>query len=132
MVSRPARRLGWLISGGADSVCLLHVLRELEYRIAVLHLNHGLRGAESDEDEAFVAGMAGRLGLPMIAKRVNLDRGGNLEESAREARQVFYAKRSRTKGRLRRGCVTRAPIRRRRCSFASCVGGDGGPRRILR
>jgi len=91
MVS-PGQTVGVAVSGGADSVCLLHVLRELEYRIAVLHLNHGLRGAESDEDEAFVAGMAGQLGLPMIARRVNLeDRGGNLEESARAARQAFYA-----------------------------------------
>lgn len=90
MVS-PGQTVGVAVSGGADSVCLLHVLRELQYPLAVLHLNHGLRGAESDEDEAFVARMAGQLGLSMIAQRANLEDRGNLEESARAARQAFYA-----------------------------------------
>jgi tRNA(Ile)-lysidine synthase len=39
-----------LVSGGADSTCLWHVLRELGYRVSALHVNHALRGAESDED----------------------------------------------------------------------------------
>jgi tRNA(Ile)-lysidine synthase len=39
-----------LVSGGADSTCLWHALRELGYRVSALHVNHGLRGAESDED----------------------------------------------------------------------------------
>jgi tRNA(Ile)-lysidine synthase len=42
-----------LVSGGADSTCLWHALRELGYRVAALHVNHGLRGAESDEDARF-------------------------------------------------------------------------------
>ena len=55
----PGQRVGVAVSGGADSVCLLHVLRgtgaALEpARCAVLHLNHGLRGEESREDAAFV------------------------------------------------------------------------------
>ena len=44
-----------LVSGGADSTCLHHVLRELGYRVSALHVDHGLRGAESDEDAAFCA-----------------------------------------------------------------------------
>src|SRR5579863_5965152 len=44
-----------LVSGGADSCCLVGVLGELGYRVSALHVNHGLRGAESDEDAAFCA-----------------------------------------------------------------------------
>ena len=39
-----------LVSGGADSTCLFHTLRELGYAVSALHVDHGLRGAESDED----------------------------------------------------------------------------------
>ncbi len=42
-----------LVSGGADSTCLWHALRALGYRVSALHVNHGLRGAESDEDARF-------------------------------------------------------------------------------
>ena len=42
-----------LVSGGADSTCLWHVLRMLGYRVSAVHVNHGLRGAESDEDARF-------------------------------------------------------------------------------
>jgi tRNA(Ile)-lysidine synthetase-like protein len=42
-----------LVSGGADSTCLYHVLAELGYRVSALHVDHGLRGAESDEDAAW-------------------------------------------------------------------------------
>ena len=42
-----------LVSGGADSTCLWHVLGKLGYRVAALHVNHQLRGAESDEDARF-------------------------------------------------------------------------------
>jgi tRNA(Ile)-lysidine synthase len=42
-----------LVSGGPDSTCLWHVLQALGYRVGALHVNHGLRGAESDEDARF-------------------------------------------------------------------------------
>src|SRR3989442_12200963 len=42
-----------LVSGGADSTCAWHVLRELGYRVSALHVNHGLRGSEADEDARF-------------------------------------------------------------------------------
>lgn len=56
------------VSGGADSVCLLHVLRQLagkfELRLHVAHFNHCLRGAESYADARLVAELADRLHLP--------------------------------------------------------------------
>jgi tRNA(Ile)-lysidine synthase len=44
-----------LVSGGADSTCLWHVLRELGYRVTAVHVNHRLRGDESEEDARFCA-----------------------------------------------------------------------------
>ncbi len=88
------------VSGGADSVCLLHVLRELSlkknFRLQVIHVEHGIRGAESEEDMAFVRDLCGSLGLPFYAERLDvpklaLQTGRTLEEAAREARySVFY------------------------------------------
>jgi tRNA(Ile)-lysidine synthase len=48
-----------LVSGGADSTALWHVLGELGYRVSTLHVNHGLRGAESDEDARFCRDVLG-------------------------------------------------------------------------
>lgn len=90
-------RVGVAVSGGADSVCLLHILREIAPSVAlsltVLHLNHQLRGLESDEDGAFVASLAASLGLPAIVECADIQSaGGNLEEAGREARGAFYRK----------------------------------------
>jgi tRNA(Ile)-lysidine synthase len=49
----PAGEVTVLVSGGADSTCLWHVLRGLGYAVSALHVAHGLRGAESDEDARF-------------------------------------------------------------------------------
>ncbi len=46
----PGGEVCCLVSGGADSTCLWHVLGALGYRVSAVHVNHGLRGAESDED----------------------------------------------------------------------------------
>src|SRR6478735_12607941 len=48
-----------LVSGGADSTCLWHALRALGYRVSALHVNHGLRGEESDEDARFCRDVLG-------------------------------------------------------------------------
>lgn len=48
-----------LVSGGADSTCLWHVLGALGYRVSAVHVNHGLRGDESDEDARFCADVLG-------------------------------------------------------------------------
>jgi tRNA(Ile)-lysidine synthetase-like protein len=49
----PGGEVTCLVSGGADSTCLWHALRELGYRVSALHVNHGLRGEESEADAAF-------------------------------------------------------------------------------
>jgi tRNA(Ile)-lysidine synthase len=87
------------LSGGPDSVALLHALRELEpgfgYRLAAAHLNHRLRGAESDRDEAFVRQLCSTLRVELLVEQANnldpaLDAAApNLEERAREARYAF-------------------------------------------
>src|SRR5262245_42004593 len=51
------------VSGGADSTALLLALRELGYEIGAAHLNHGLRGAQSDEDQRFVQELSRELGV---------------------------------------------------------------------
>ena len=56
------------VSGGPDSVCLLHILAklqtELDIELRIAHLDHQLRGAESAADAQYVADLAHRLGIP--------------------------------------------------------------------
>ena len=77
------------VSGGADSVCLLLVLTELGYEVGAAHLNHSLRGAESDADEEFTRNLAERLGTVFFSKRVSLGKG-NLEAAGRAERKEFF------------------------------------------
>ena len=104
------------VSGGADSVCLALVLNELGLDVAVAHVNHGLRGAESDTDEEFTKELAGTLGVPFFATKVALSGpapaasalwlsrrplpGGeaNLEAAGREARRQFFIETARRRG----------------------------------
>jgi tRNA(Ile)-lysidine synthase len=51
----PRGEVTCLVSGGADSTCLWHVLGELGYRVSAVHVNHGLRGTESEADARFCA-----------------------------------------------------------------------------
>ncbi len=86
------------VSGGADSLCLLHVLRELQprwgYRLHVGHLHHGLRGDEATADAAFVEAVCRAWGIPVTVAQVNaaaLAREARLsvEEAGRQARYAF-------------------------------------------
>lgn len=92
---QPGQRVGVAVSGGADSVCLLHVLLDLaprwSLRLSVLHLDHQLRGEESREDARFVAEMARQFGLQCHSGQARLTScEGNLEQAARDARQAFF------------------------------------------
>ncbi len=89
-------RVAVAVSGGPDSVCLLHVLLELaldlDLSLSVAHLNHQLRGAESDEDERFVAGLAARFGLRFYRASADISAAkDNLEQAGRRARRAFFA-----------------------------------------
>lgn len=88
------------VSGGPDSVALLCVLHRLKQQcypalsLHVAHLNHQLRGSESDEDEAFVQALAAQLGLPCACTRLDIkalarQQKRNCEEVAREQRYAF-------------------------------------------
>ena len=57
------------VSGGIDSVVMTHLFAQSSYRFAIAHVNFGLRGTESDEDERWVAALADRYGVPMHIRR---------------------------------------------------------------
>jgi len=86
-------------SGGPDSVALLHLLYQLrdkyKLQLYLAHVNHGLRGKDSDRDEKFVRRLAGELGIPLFVKRADVkkfakQKGLSLEEAARLVRYEFF------------------------------------------
>src|SRR5438445_635541 len=110
---RAGDRVGVGVSGGSDSVALLRILREVGpqqgIRLAVLHFNHGLRGADSEGDEEFVAALAAHFELPFFSAREDVAgvaraRHWNLEDAARRLRYTFFAARV-AEGRIDRVAV---------------------------
>ena len=88
------------VSGGIDSMVLLHLLHHLPVplhpRVAVLHFNHRLRGKESEEEERFVRCYCLREKIPCVVGRSRPWRSKeNLQERAREARYRFFQGQSR-------------------------------------
>ena len=81
-----------LVSGGADSTCLWHALRELGYRVSALHVDHGLRGAESEEDARYCREVLGAevVEAPPPARPT--------EDALRELRYSFARDRLRATG----------------------------------
>jgi len=86
----PGGELTCLVSGGTDSTCLWHVLRELGYGVSALHVNHGLRGEESEADARFCAE---QLGAEIVDGR-----GGTTEAELRDIRYSFATDRLRATG----------------------------------
>jgi tRNA(Ile)-lysidine synthase len=80
-----------LVSGGPDSTCLWHALAALGYRVSALHVNHGLRGAESEEDARFCAQALG-------AEVVDAPGAGLTEAGLRDLRYAVAAGRLRATG----------------------------------
>jgi tRNA(Ile)-lysidine synthase len=86
------------LSGGRDSMCLLHILLELApeygFSVACAHYNHRLRGGESDRDARFVKEYCARLGIPVYVgsgdvNAFSREKGLSVEEAARELRYAF-------------------------------------------
>lgn len=96
----PGKPLLIAVSGGPDSVCLLHVLSQirddLKLKLYAVHLNHQLRGEEAEADARYVEEMARRLNIPAIIESRNVLSYKNKyrlspEEAAREVRYTFFA-----------------------------------------
>ena len=97
------------ISGGPDSLALLHLMREVRDRshprlaLHVGHLHHGMRGAAADEDAQFVASEAARLGVDCTIARADVpalaaERRLGIEVAGREARYQFLTRLAKSLG----------------------------------
>ena len=98
---RAGDRVGIGVSGGADSVGLLRILLELRQEfgvvLSVVHLNHQLRGAESDADEQFVRDLAAHYDLEVFSERQDVkahaaEKKLSIETAARQLRYDFFAR----------------------------------------
>lgn len=82
------------VSGGRDSMVLLHLLKACGYAVSAAHLHHGLRGEEADRDQQFVKAYCKQENIPFYTARVNIgelarERGQSIEEAGREERRMF-------------------------------------------
>ena len=98
---RTGQRILVAVSGGVDSMVLLHLLHELAprhgWRLAAAHLNHQLRGRSSDADERLVRSTANKLRVPLVVGRAAVKdlarkQKVSLEMAARQARHSFLAR----------------------------------------
>lgn len=91
------------LSGGADSVALLLCLRELGAEVCACHLNHQLRGVESERDEHFCKSLCAQLDIPFYAEKADIRTRlhVSLETAAREARYAFFERAARQLGAVR-------------------------------
>ena len=83
------------LSGGADSVCLFHLLRIGGYRFCAAHINHNIRGNEANRDECFCRDLCKEYGIEFHSASLDVpamakEAGESLEEAARRARYAFF------------------------------------------
>lgn len=87
------------VSGGADSVCMLHILDSLKDLLGIelfcAHLNHGLRGETADRDQSFVKMLCEEMKIPFFSKTVDIaelaeNEKLSTEEAGRKARYAFF------------------------------------------
>lgn len=104
---QPHDRVLVAVSGGPDSVCLLTVLAELReagripgLQLHIAHINYGLRGSESEGDEAFVRELAARFRIPVTCEHAapGLHSGGSFQQQARDIRYAFFERVRREEG----------------------------------
>lgn len=97
------------LSGGADSVCLLRILQEIcpQYgaELDAVHVNHCIRGKESDRDEEFCRRLCGELGIDFKSARYDVpkyarERKLSMEEAARQLRYAFFEECLRSGGKI--------------------------------
>lgn len=91
---QPGEEVVCAVSGGADSVALLFALyllkEKLQIRLSAAHFNHHLRGAESDQDQAFVEDFCSRYDIPLYKGGAAVETGPRgLEAAARDARYGY-------------------------------------------
>ena len=88
------------LSGGADSVCLFHLLRELQeplgFSLLAVHVNHNLRGAEAGRDAAFAENLCREYDVPFYlyscpVEKIAKEKHLSTEEAGRAARQEVFA-----------------------------------------
>ena len=85
------------VSGGADSVVLARFFKELNYPFAIAHVNYGLRGEDSIQDQRFVENLAAELGVECFVHQSSpealaMSQGISLQMSARHMRYAFFEK----------------------------------------
>lgn len=100
----PGSKVLCAVSGGADSMCLLHMLSQREdIDLVAAHFNHQLRSRESDEDEAFVRNICTQWNIPFTAGQGDVlafarQKGFSTEEAARALRYDFLEKAAQAEG----------------------------------
>lgn len=92
---QPGDSVTCAVSGGADSMALLWAMYLLKDQLGIVlraaHYNHGLRGEESDRDEAFVRDFCDRFDIPLAVEKGTVQAGKKgLEAAARDARYTFF------------------------------------------
>lgn len=90
----PGAKLLLCVSGGADSMALLllfvRLLSRIRLTLLAVHVNHQLRGEESQADEELVSELCQELGVPLIVRKIELAKGGGLENRARQQRFEIF------------------------------------------